>query len=124
MFTESKGTRGTKRLVSENICSVEGNSAAIFVSKVSPGIFGNKGKMNAYYFRRDRSSVLGAIKAQLPFSEGKYLLLNSRIKFLFPTNFCHLNFHLPHPNRSNDVSSRKYPVKRPKNVMRKHKTAF
>ena len=31
--------RGTKRLVSENICSVEGNSAAIFVSKVSPGIF-------------------------------------------------------------------------------------
>ena len=32
-------SRGTKRLVSENICSVEGNSAAIFVSKVSPGIF-------------------------------------------------------------------------------------
>ena len=31
--------RGTKRLVSENICSVEGHSAAIFVSKVSPGIF-------------------------------------------------------------------------------------
>ena len=31
--------RGTKRLVSVNICSVEGNSAAIFVSKVSPGIF-------------------------------------------------------------------------------------
>ena len=31
--------RGTKRLVSVNICSVEGNSATIFVSKVSPGIF-------------------------------------------------------------------------------------
>ena len=31
--------RGTKRLVSENIRSVEGNSAAIFVSKVLPGIF-------------------------------------------------------------------------------------
>ena len=36
--------RGTKRLVSVNICSVEGNSvegnsADIFVSKVSPGIF-------------------------------------------------------------------------------------
>ena len=31
--------RGTKRLVSENICSVEGNSADIFVGKVSPGIF-------------------------------------------------------------------------------------
>ena len=31
--------RGTKRLVSVNICSVEGNSANIFASKVSPGIF-------------------------------------------------------------------------------------
>ena len=31
--------RGTKRLVSVNICSVEGNSAGIFDSKVSPGIF-------------------------------------------------------------------------------------
>ena len=28
-----------KRLVSVNICSVEGNSAGIFVSKLSPGIF-------------------------------------------------------------------------------------
>ena len=31
--------RGTKRLVSVNICSVEGNSAGIFDSRVSPGIF-------------------------------------------------------------------------------------
>ena len=31
--------RGTKRLVSVNICSVEGNSAGIFDSKVSPRIF-------------------------------------------------------------------------------------
>ena len=31
--------RGTKRLVSVNICSVEGNLADIFDSKVSPGIF-------------------------------------------------------------------------------------
>ena len=31
--------RGTKQLVSVNICSVEGNPAGIFVSKVSPGIF-------------------------------------------------------------------------------------
>ena len=31
--------RGTKRLVSVNICSAEGNSAGIFVSKVSPRIF-------------------------------------------------------------------------------------
>ena len=36
--------RGTKRLVSVNICSAEGNSAAIFVSKVSPGIFVAKEK--------------------------------------------------------------------------------
>ena len=33
-----KYLRGTKRLVSVNICSVEGNSADIFVNKVSPGI--------------------------------------------------------------------------------------
>ena len=31
--------RGTKRPVSVNICLVEGNSADIFVTKVSPGIF-------------------------------------------------------------------------------------
>ena len=29
---------GTKRLVSVNICLVEGNSAGVFVSEVSPGI--------------------------------------------------------------------------------------
>ena len=80
--------------------------------------------MNAYYFRRDKTAVLAAIKAQLPFSEGKYQLLNSWNKILFPTNFYYLNFHLPHPNRSNVVSSHKYPFKRPKNVMRKQKTAF
>ena len=67
------------------------------------------------------TTILGEIKAQLPFSEGKYQLLNSWNKILFPTNFYHLNFHLPHPNRSNDVSSHRYPFKRPKNVMRKHK---
>ena len=69
--------RGTKRLVSVNICSAEGNSAAIFVSKVSPGIFVAKAKMNAYYFRQGETAVLGAIKGLLPFSEGKYQLLNS-----------------------------------------------
>ena len=70
--------RGTKRLVSVNICSVEGNSAYIFVSKVSPGILARrKKKINAYYFREDETAVLGAIKAQLPFSEGKYQLPNS-----------------------------------------------
>ena len=68
--------RGTKRLVSVNICSAECNSAGIFDSKVSPGIFVVKGKMNAYYFREGETAVLGAIKAQLPFSEGKYQLLN------------------------------------------------
>ena len=70
--------------------------------------------MNAYYFRRDETAVLGEIKAQLPFSGDKYQLLNSWNKILFPTIFYHLNFHLPHPNRSNDVSSHKYPFKRPK----------
>ena len=30
---------GTKRLVSVHVCLVEGYSAGIFVSKVSPGIF-------------------------------------------------------------------------------------
>ena len=33
--------------------------------------------MNACYFREDKTAVLGAIKGQLPFSEGKYQLLNS-----------------------------------------------
>ena len=68
--------------------------------------------MNAYYFQRDKSAILGAIKAQLPFSEGKYQLLNSWNKILFLTIFYPLNFQLPHPNRSNSVSSHKYPFKR------------
>ena len=58
---------------------MEGNSAGIFVSKVAPGIFVinmNQEWMNAYYFREDKTAVLGAIKAQLPFSEGRYRLLN------------------------------------------------
>ena len=69
--------RGTIRLVSVNICSVESNSAGIFDGKMSPAIFVVKEKRNAYYFREDKTAVLGAIKAQLPFSEGKYQLLNS-----------------------------------------------
>ena len=48
--------------------------------------------MNTYYFRRDKTAVLGAIKAQPPFSEGKYQLLNSWNKIPFPTIFYHLNF--------------------------------
>ena len=35
----TSGNKGTKRIVSVNICSVEGNSAGIFVSKRPPGIF-------------------------------------------------------------------------------------
>ena len=42
--SSSTFVRGTKRLVSVNICSVEGNSADIFVSKVPPGIFAIKVK--------------------------------------------------------------------------------
>ena len=63
--------------------------------------------MNAYYFRREKTADVGAIKAQLPFSEGKYQLLNSWNTIPFLTIFYHLNFQLPHPNRSNNVSSRK-----------------
>ena len=63
-----------------------------------PIIFGGK-----------KTAVLGAIKAQLPFSEGEYQLLNSWNTIPFPTIFYHLNFQLPHPNRSNNVSSHKYP---------------
>ena len=48
--------------------------------------------MNAYSFRRDKTAVLRAIKAQLPFSEGKYQLLNSWNKIPFPTIFYYLNF--------------------------------
>ena len=89
------------RLVSVNICSAEGYSAGIFVGKVSPGIFElNKGKMNASYFRRDKTAVLGAVKPQLPFSEGKYQLPNSWNKTQLHTHFYHMNFQLPHPNRS------------------------
>ena len=41
--------------------------------------------MNAYYFRRDKIAVSGAIKAQLPFSKGNiYQLLNSWNKNFFP----------------------------------------
>ena len=66
--------RGTKRLVSVNICSAEGNSAGIFVSKVSPGIFVVKQFSGV---REGETAVLGAIKAQLPFAEGNDQLLNS-----------------------------------------------
>ena len=44
--------RGTKRLLSVNICSVEGNSADIFDSKVSPGIFVVKEKLMPIIFGR------------------------------------------------------------------------
>ena len=44
--------RGTKRLVSVNICSAEGNSAGIFVNKVSPGIFVAKEKWTPIIFGR------------------------------------------------------------------------
>ena len=94
--------RGTKRLVSVN-------SAGIFVSKVPPAIFAIKGKWMPIIFGGKKTAVLGAIKAQLPFSEGKRQLLNSWNTIPFPTIFYHLNFQLPHPNRSNNVSSHIYP---------------
>ena len=72
--------------------------------------------MNAYYFRMEKTAVLGAIKVQLPFSEGKYQLLNSWNIVPFPTIFYHLNFQLPHPNRSNNVSSHNIPLKGHKTI--------
>ena len=93
ILCSSFGYRGTKRLVSVNICSVEGNSASIFVSKVPPGILVlNKGKWMRIIFRRNKTAVLGTRKAQLPLSEGKHQLPNSCGKILFPTIFYHLNF--------------------------------
>ena len=80
--------------------------------------------MNAYYFREDKTGVLDAIKAQLPFSEGKYQLLNSWNKILSPTIFYPLIFQLPYRSRSNSVSLHKYPFKRPQNDMRKQKATF
>ena len=80
--------------------------------------------MNAYYFRKDKIAVLGATKAQLPFSGSKYQLLFSRYEIPFPTIFYCLNSQLPHPNRSNSVSSLKYPVKGPLKDTRQQKIAF
>ena len=80
--------------------------------------------MNAYYFRKDKIAVLGAIKAQLPFSGGKYQLLFSWYEIPFPTIFYRLNFQLPHPNRSNSVSSQKYPLKGNKRIRESRKLHF
>ena len=52
------------------------------------------GKMNANNFLRDETAVMGVIKAQLTFWEGKCQLLNSWNKISFPTIFYHLNFQL------------------------------
>ena len=96
-------------LVSVNIYSVEGNSADNFVSKMPPGIFAIKVKLMPIIFGGKKTAVLGAKKAQLPFSEGKCQLLNSWNTIPFPIIFYHLNFQLQHLNRSNNVSSHKYP---------------
>ena len=40
--------------------------------------------MDAYYFRRDKTADLGAIEAQLSFSEGKSQLLNLWNTIPFP----------------------------------------
>ena len=69
--------------------------------------------MNACHFRRDKIAVSVEIKAQLLLSEGKYQLLNSWNKIPFPTIFYFMNFQLSLPNRSNSVSSQRYPFKMP-----------
>ena len=97
---------------------MEGNSADIFLSTVSPGVFVIKVKLNVYYFWRYKTAVLGAsdkllvrYKVRLPFLEGKYQLLNSWNKILFPTIFYHMNFQIPHPNRSVILARTNIPLK-------------
>ena len=68
--------RGTKRLVSVNICSEEVIQLTFWLLSVTWN-FRNKGKVSASHFREEKTDGFGAIKAQLPFSEGKYQLLNS-----------------------------------------------
>ena len=80
--------------------------------------------MNVYYFRRDKTAVLGSIKAQLPFSVGKYQLLNSWNEISFPTIFYVLKFVLPHSNRSSYVSSHNYPFKGHKTISESRKLHF
>ena len=75
--------RGNNCQDSVNICSLEGNSAGNFVNKVSPGIFVIKERCMPIIFGGGggwgwgKTAVLGAIKGQLPSSEGKYQLVNS-----------------------------------------------
>ena len=61
--------------------------------------------MNAYYFRRDKTAALQvAIKAKLPFSEGKYQLLSSWNEIPFPTSLLSYEFSSTrHSNRSNST---------------------
>ena len=68
--------------------------------------------MDAYYFGRDKTAVLGAIKAQLNFQKANISCYDSRNIIPFPTIFYHLNFHLPHPSRSNNVSPHKCPFQK------------
>ena len=46
--------------------------------------------MYTYFFLQDKTAMLGAIKAQLLFSQDEYQLLNSWNKIPFPTSFYHL----------------------------------
>ena len=65
--------------------------------------FLNKVNMNAYYFQRDKTAVLGTIKAQLPFSEGRYQLLLIRGITNYNYNMYNclsFEFIATHPNRS------------------------
>ena len=102
-----------RRLVSGNICSVDVNSAGIFISKVLPIIFEIREKWMPIIFDEDQTAIFGEIKAELPFSEGKYQLLKSWNKIPFPKILYHLNFQLAHSNRSNSVFAHKSPLKRP-----------
>ena len=58
-------SEGHKRLFSVNNCSGEDNSAGISFSKESPRFFVIKVKVNIFYFQRNKTTALRAIKAQL-----------------------------------------------------------
>ena len=64
-----------KGCISVNICSMESNSSDIFVCKVAIiWKCREEDKMNAHYFREEKTAVLGA---QLQFLKGNCQLLTS-----------------------------------------------
>ena len=80
--------------------------------------------MNAYYFRKDKIAVLGAIKAQLPFSGGKYQLLFSWYEIPFPTDFLSFEFSATACEQIKYCQLAEISIKRQQKDTRKQKIAF